>query len=152
MEYCLTTAMLCKQYKSFKALDGLTMHVPKGAIYGLVGRNGAGKTTLIRLIAGIQEPTSGGYTLYGVKNTDRGIHKARRHMGAVVETPSIYMDMSAEENLKIQYRVLGLPNYEGIPELLQLARLDGCGKKKSKAFFAWDAPEAWDCRCPLRLA
>ena len=54
MEYCLTTAMLCKQYKSFKALDGLTMHVPKGAIYGLVGRNGAGKTTLIRLIAGIQ--------------------------------------------------------------------------------------------------
>ena len=63
MEYCLTTAMLCKQYKSFKALDGLTMHVPKGAIYGLVGRNGAGKTTLIRLIAGIQEPTSGGYTL-----------------------------------------------------------------------------------------
>lgn len=81
MEYCLTTAMLCKQYKSFKALDGLTMHVPKGAIYGLVGRNGAGNTTLIRLIAGIQEPTSGGYTLYGVKNTDRGIHKARRHMG-----------------------------------------------------------------------
>lgn len=134
MEYCLTTAMLCKQYKSFKALDGLTMHVPKGAIYGLVGRNGAGKTTLIRLIAGIQEPTSGGYTLYGVKNTDRGIHKARRHMGAVVETPSIYMDMSAEENLKIQYRVLGLPNYEGIPELLQLARLDGCGKKKAKHF------------------
>ena len=58
MEYCLTTAMLCKQYKSFKALNGLTMHVPKGAIYGLVGRNGAGKTTLIRLIAGIQEPTS----------------------------------------------------------------------------------------------
>ena len=101
MEYCLTTAMLCKQYKSFKALDGLTMHVPKGAIYGLVGRNGAGKTTLIRLIAGIQEPTSGEYTLYGVKNTDREIHKARRHMGAVVETPSIYMDMSAEENLKI---------------------------------------------------
>ncbi len=134
MEYCLTTAMLCKQYKSFKALDGLTMHVPKGAIYGLVGRNGAGKTTLIRLIAGIQEPTSGGYTLYGVKNTDRGIHKARRHMGAVVETPSIYMDMSAEENLKIQYRVLGLPSYEGIPELLQLARLDGCGKKKAKHF------------------
>ena len=67
MEYCLTTAMLCKQYKSFKALNGLTMHVPKGAIYGLVGRNGAGKTTLIRLIAGIQEPTSGEYTLYGVK-------------------------------------------------------------------------------------
>ncbi len=134
MEYCLTTAMLCKQYKNCKALNGLTMHVPKGAIYGLVGRNGAGKTTLIRLIAGIQEPTSGEYALYGVKSTEKAIHKVRRHMGAVVETPSIYMDMSAEENLKIQYHVLGHPDYEGIPELLQLVDLADCGKKKAKHF------------------
>ena len=110
------------------------MHVPKGAIYGLVGRNGAGKTTLIRLIAGIQEPTSGEYALYGVKNTDKAIHKIRRHMGAVVETPSIYMDMTAEENLRIQYQVLGMPNYDGIPELLQLVDLADCGKKKAKHF------------------
>lgn len=134
MEYCLTTAALCKQYRNFMALNGLTMHVPKGAIYGLVGRNGAGKTTLIRLIAGIQEPTSGEYALYGVKNTDKAIHKIRRHMGAVVETPSIYMDMTAEENLRIQYQVLGMPNYEGITELLQLVDLADCGKKKAKHF------------------
>lgn len=134
MEYCLTTAMLCKQYKNLKALNGLTMHVPKGAIYGLVGRNGAGKTTLIRVIAGIQKPTSGEYALYGVKNTDRAIYKVRRHMGAVVETPSIYMDMTAEENLKIQYHVLGMPDYEGITELLQSVGLAGCGKKKAKHF------------------
>lgn len=104
MEYCLITAAICKRYRNFKALNGLTMHVPKGAIYGLVGRNGAGKTTLIRLISGIQEPTSGEYTLCGVKNTDKAIHKVRRHMGAVVETPSIYMDMTAEENLRVQYQ------------------------------------------------
>lgn len=110
------------------------MHVPKGSIYGLVGRNGAGKTTLIRLISGIQEPTSGEYTLYGVKNTDKAIHKVRRHMGAVVETPSIYMDMTAEENLRIQYQVLGMPNYDGITELLQLVDLADCGKKKAKHF------------------
>ena len=134
MEYCLTTAALCKQYRNFNALNGLTMHVPKGAIYGLVGRNGAGKTTLIRLITGIQEPTSGEYALYGVKNTDKAIHKIRRHMGAVVETPSIYLDMTAEENLRIQYQVLGMPNYEGITELLQLVDLADCGKKKAKHF------------------
>ena len=54
MEYVLKTNSLCKYYKNFKALDGLTMNVPKGSIYGFVGRNGAGKTTLIRLICGLQ--------------------------------------------------------------------------------------------------
>ena len=50
MDYVLQTNALCKRYGQFKALDGLTMHIPKGAIYGFVGKNGAGKTTLIRLI------------------------------------------------------------------------------------------------------
>lgn len=50
MDYCLETISLCKKYGNFKALNGLSMHIPKGAIYGLIGKNGAGKTTLIRLI------------------------------------------------------------------------------------------------------
>ena len=56
MDYILTTDRLCKNYKRFRALDELSMHVPKGAIYGFVGKNGAGKTTLIRLICGLQKP------------------------------------------------------------------------------------------------
>ncbi len=134
MEYVLTTENLGKRYRHFKALSGLTMHVPKGAIYGFVGRNGAGKTTLIRLVCGLQEPTSGSFTLYGVKNTEKAIVKSRRRMGAVVETPAIYLDMTAEENLRQQYRVLGLPSFEGIPELLQLVGLHNTGKKKAGNF------------------
>ena len=134
MEDILTTAGLTKQYRHFRALDGLTMHVPKGAIYGLVGRNGAGKTTLIRLICGLQTPTEGSFTLYGVESTDPRIVRARRRMGAVVETPSIYLDMTAEDNLKTQYRILGLPSFEGIPELLRLVGLEDTGKKKVKHF------------------
>lgn len=110
------------------------MHVPKGAIYGFVGRNGAGKTTLIRLVCGLQEPTSGSFTLYGIKNIDKNIVKSRRRMGAVVETPSIYLDMTAEENLRQQYRVLGLPSFDAIPELLKLVGLHNTGKKKAKNF------------------
>lgn len=134
MEYVLTTDALSKCYRHFKALDGLSMHVPKGAIYGLVGRNGAGKTTLIRLICGLQAPTSGGYSLYGIGNKEKRITKSRRRMGAVVETPSIYLNMTAEDNLKEQYRVLGLPSFEGIPELLKLVGLESTGKKKVKNF------------------
>lgn len=134
MEYVLKINALSKNYKTFKALKGLSMNIPKGAIYGFVGRNGAGKTTLIRLICGLQEPTSGDYTLYGRKNTDKDIVKSRRRMGAVVETPSIYLDMTAEDNLKQQYRTLGLPSFDGLTEILKLVGLDNTGKKKAKNF------------------
>ena len=59
MEYVLETNALTKRYRGSIALDGLTMRIPQGAIYGFVGRNGAGKTTLIRLICGLQAPTGG---------------------------------------------------------------------------------------------
>ena len=134
MEYVLETNALCKRYRDFTALNGLNMHIPKGSIYGFVGRNGAGKTTLIRLICGLQEPTGGSFTLYGAKNTDAKIERARRRMGAVVETPSIYMDMTAEDNIRQQYLVLGLPSTDGIAALLHLVGLTGTGKKKAKNF------------------
>lgn len=134
MEYVLQTNALCKHYRNFKALNSLTMHVPKGSIYGFVGRNGAGKTTLIRLISGLQPASSGSYTLYGRENTAGDICKSRRRMGAVVETPSIYLSMTAEENLKEQYRILGLPSFDDIPGLLELVGLSGTGKKKAKNF------------------
>lgn len=134
MEYVLKINALSKSYKDFKALNGLSMSIPKRAIYGFVGRNGAGKTTLIRLICGLQEPTAGDYTLYGRKNTDKDIVKSRRRMGAVVETPSIYLDLTAEDNLKQQYRTLGLPSFDGLTEILKLVGLDHTGKKKAKNF------------------
>ena len=134
MDYILQTQGLTKTYKHFTALKGLTMHVPKGAIYGFVGKNGAGKTTLIRLICGLQAPTSGDFTLYGIPGSSKEIVKARRRMGAVVETPSIYLDMTAEENLKQQYLILGLPDFTGIPELLKLVGLPDTGKKKARDF------------------
>lgn len=134
MEYVLTTDHLCKSYGHFKALNQCSMHVPRGAIYGFVGKNGAGKTTLIRLICGLQRPTSGSYRLYGSENTDKKILEAQRRIGAVVETPSIYLDMTAEENMKEQYYVLGLPSFEGIPQILKLVGLEDAGKKKAKDF------------------
>lgn len=134
MEYVMTARSVCKEYGKFRALSGLSMSVPKGSIYGLVGKNGAGKTTLIRIICGLQTPTIGEYTLYGVNSKSPKIDGVRRRMGAVVETPSIYLDMSARQNLEEQYRVLGMPSFEGIDALLKLVGLEDAGKKKSKNF------------------
>ncbi len=134
MEYVLETKGLQKKYGSLTVLNNVNMHIPRGAIYGFVGKNGAGKTTLIRLICGLQFPTSGEYTLLGISNVSNEIMKSRKRMGAVVETPSVYLEMSAEDNLKEQYRILGLPSFETIPELLQLVGLEGTGKKKAKNF------------------
>ena len=134
MEYVLQTNAVKKDYGNYKALNGLTMRVPKGSIYGFVGKNGAGKTTLIRLICGLQRPTSGEIKLYGVDFDDRRAAKVRRRIGAVVETPSIYLDSTAEENLKTQYRILGMPSFDGIAEILRLVGLENTGNKKAKHF------------------
>ena len=72
--------------------------------------------------------------LYGCRNYAGDIRNARKRMGAVVETPSIYLDMTARENLMQQYRILGMPSSDGIDELLELVGLSDTGKKKAKNF------------------
>ena len=134
MEYILQTDGLTKRYRGFQALDGLSMRVPKGAIYGFVGRNGAGKTTLIRLICGLQRPSSGGFTLYGLRNDSPDIAVSRRRMGAIVESPAIYGNMTAAENLRQQALILGLPSFGGLDGLLKLVGLEGAGKKRAGHF------------------
>ena len=134
MEYVLETNALCKSYGNFKALNNLTMRIPKGSIYGFVGKNGAGKTTLIRLICGLQKPNSGEYLLYGRKYNDPEIGKSRCRTGAVVENPSIYMDMTAMGNLKQQALLLGLPSFQELSDILALVGLQDTGRKKARAF------------------
>lgn len=134
MEYILQTNGLCKEYRHGKALDELTMQVPKGSIYGLVGKNGAGKTTLIRIVCGLQKPTAGSFTLCGARYGEADLSPARRCMGAVVETPSLYPELTAAQNLALQNRVLGLPDDDNIPALLRLAGLEHTGAKKVRHF------------------
>ena len=134
MNDVLNTTDLTKIYGNFKALDKLNMSVPKQAIYGLVGKNGAGKTTLLRIICGLQNATSGEYSLYGISSKDKKIIKARQKMGAVIETPAIYPDLSAIGNLKEQFRITGERAFKKIPDLLQLVGLERAGHKKAGNF------------------
>lgn len=117
MENILTTQQLKKRYGKHMAVNGVDMHIEKGDIYGFVGENGSGKTTVIRMITGLIFPNSGSFRLFGTENTDPHIGKARSRIGAIVETPSIYLNMSAYDNLKQQCILLGKPEERILPVL-----------------------------------
>ena len=134
MNYVIEAASLTKKYKNFKALDDLNLHVPVGSIYGLIGKNGAGKTTLIRLICGLQKVDTGEYYIYGIKNTDKEILNVRSRIGAIVETPAIYENLSARDNIIEELTLLGSPTFDDVDELLKLVGLSDVGNKKAGKF------------------
>ena len=134
METVLKVNGITKRYSGVTALNELYMNVPKGSIYGFVGKNGAGKTTLIRVITGLQKADSGDYEIFGVSSGSKDIIKAGKRMGAIVETPARFTGLTAVDNMKQQYLNLGLPSYDGIDELLKLVGLGDTGKKKVKNF------------------
>ncbi len=134
----LKTNALSKTYRKTKALEGIDITIHQGDIYGFIGKNGAGKTTLIRVIAGIAEPTSGSFSLFG-ESKPTGIIKARRRMAAVVESPALHLNLSAYDNLKLQCILLGIQeNHDGvIRDVLKQVDLEKLlieRKKKSKNF------------------
>lgn len=132
MEYILRTFGLSKKYKRNFAVNQANMNIARGEIYGFVGENGSGKTTIIRLITGLIHPDAGSFELFGVKNTHGNIGLARRKVGAIVETPSIYRNMSAVDNLKMQCALLGVEETR-IPEALESVGLGYLLKEKKQA-------------------
>lgn len=118
MDCILSVNGLSKKYKKQMAVNEVYMHIERGDIYGFVGENGSGKTTVIRLITGLIFPYAGSFDLFGVNNHSKDIIKARSRIGAIVETPSIYLNMSAYDNLKTQCQILGIENDEKILSVL----------------------------------
>lgn len=123
MEYVLRTYDLVKKYKNQYALNKVNMTISKGDIYGFVGENGSGKTTIIRTITGLIFPNSGSFELFGIGNTNPKINEVKRKLSAVVETPSIYNNFSAYENLKNQSIIIGINDDNKIKEVLETVGL-----------------------------
>ena len=134
MEYVLETENLTKRYGNSTALDHCSLRVPAGSIYGLFGNGGAGKTTLLSLICGLQGPSAGEYSIFGVKNTRKEMERVRRRMGVLVGCPSLYRDMTAAENLKLQYMIRGLAPGREMEWLLEEAGLSDAGSTKVGQF------------------
>ncbi len=132
-ESILITRNLSKSYGKFEAVKATNINIKKGSIYGLVGKNGAGKTTLLRMIAGQTMITSGELELFS-ETTEKGLEISRQRIGAMIETPSFFPYLTAEENLEY-YRVQrGIAGSECIKQLLKDVGLEDTKKKKFKSF------------------
>ena len=86
-----------KSYGPVLALKGLSLEVPEGAVFGILGPNGSGKTTLLGILLDVLKSDSGSYQWFGGMAPEA----ARRQIGALLETPNFYHYLNADENLKI---------------------------------------------------
>lgn len=124
---------LSKKYRGTLALDHINLSLQRGEIYGFIGENGAGKTTTIRLITGLTFPTEGNISLFG-KTGEKELQKQRARIGCMVETPALYKNMTAEQNLEAQRIQRGIPDRQCIADTLKLVGLSDTGKKTVRHF------------------
>ena len=129
-EYVLRTEGLTKRYGGRPAVNGVSLHVKKGAVYGLIGKNGAGKTTFMKMVAGLARPDGGQIELFG----SRDLERQRVRMGTLIEAPGLYKGMTARENLEVVRRAYGITERDCIEKMLVLTGLEHTGKKKAGAF------------------
>jgi len=116
--FAVSVEEVSKSFGRLKALDGVTLRVPKGEIYGLLGPNGAGKTTLIRLICGLLEAQSGTVNVLGERMPQVGV---LRHIGYMTQQAALYPALSVEENVRFFAAINGAE--DGVKEALQLVQL-----------------------------
>ena len=129
MKYVLRTDKLTKRFGAKCAVNGVSMQIRKGEIYGFIGKNGAGKTTLMRLVLGAAMPSGGDIELFGGEELSR----ARHRIGALLEYPCLYKGCSAYENLK-RFALLTGNTKDELLEILELVGLKNVGKKKVGKF------------------
>lgn len=129
----IETRTLTKSYGATRALDGLELRVPRGAIFGLLGPNGAGKSTTIRLLLGLIQPTSGEVLLFGESLAKRRLQLLPR-IGCLVEGPAFYPYLSGADNLQCLGDVAGGVSKDRVQACLEQVGLGERGKDKYRGY------------------
>lgn len=130
MKYIIETDHLTKQYGANLVVNQVNFHVPKGNVYGLLGRNGAGKTTAMKMMLQLVFPTDGSIRLFGKDCRDNAA-ALYRNIGSIIETPSFYGNLTGEENLEIIARLRGQLHKNAVPDALEMVALN---KEKRKLY------------------
>ena len=132
-DFILKTNQLTKKYRNIAALDNINLSIKKGDIYGFIGQNGAGKSTLLRMITGLSFPSEGSFELFGNENS-KMLTESQKRIGAIIESPALFPNMTAYENLEVHRLQKGIPGRDCIKNTLELVGLSNTGKKKAKNF------------------
>lgn len=132
MDYMITTEQLTKKYKSFVAVNDVSLHIRKGSIYGFLGPNGAGKSTTMKMLLGLTTPTRGSFTIDG-KQFPADRLAILKEVGSFIESPSFYANLTGRENLDIIHRILGLPE-SAVDDALELVGLSEFGDRPAKKY------------------
>lgn len=119
-------------HKDQQILEGINLEVEKGSIYGFLGPNGAGKTTTLRLILGLLKIQEGSIHLFEKELNSNRVDSLKR-IGSLIEQPSLYGHLSAEENLKIYRKIYGAKESD-IKRVLKLVNLQDTGRKRTSNF------------------
>ncbi|MBE7899563.1 ABC transporter ATP-binding protein [Paenibacillus polymyxa] len=133
MDYIIKTKKLRKQFGMSIAVDDISLHVERGSIYGFLGENGAGKTTTIRMLMRLIEPTNGEVFLFG-ERLEKSYPSIFSKIGTIIETPGLYENLSARDNLRICCTYMGVQDDGRIERTLTTVGLEHTGKKKFKDF------------------
>jgi ABC-2 type transport system ATP-binding protein len=130
METILSIEGVSKSYKKIKALKNLTLTIPKGSVFGILGPNGSGKTTMMSIVLDILKADTGSYNWFGLPNS----HEERKRIGSLLETPNFYHYLSAVDNLKVTQAISGRGNDAAIDEVLEIVKLT---ERKNSKFSAY---------------
>ncbi|MFU0538262.1 ABC transporter ATP-binding protein [Gardnerella vaginalis] len=132
MNNIVTTEHLTKKYKSFIAVNDVSLHIRKGSIYGFLGPNGAGKSTTMKMLLGLTAPTKGVFTIDGKRFPADRI-PILKEIGSFIESPSFYANLTGRENLDIIRRILELPK-SAVDDALELVGLSEFGDRLAKKY------------------
>ena len=114
----LSVRNLNKSFGDFKAVNNMNLHVNQGDIYGFLGPNGAGKSTTLRMVLGLIKPDSGEILINGESNSGSN-RNFLSSIGALIEKPDFYKNLSAYDNLKILFKMSRLKDTNRISEVLK---------------------------------
>ncbi|MBF9314931.1 ATP-binding cassette domain-containing protein [Bifidobacteriaceae bacterium NR002] len=132
MNNIVTTEHLTKKYKSFIAVNDVSLHIRKGSIYGFLGPNGAGKSTTMKMLLGLTAPTKGVFTIDG-KQFPADRMPILKEIGSFIESPSFYANLTGRENLDIIRRILELPK-SAVDDALELVGLSEFADRLAKKY------------------
>ncbi len=135
-DVAIQTENLTRDFGAARAVDGISLEVPAGTVFGFLGPNGAGKTTTIRLLLGLLEPTSGRAQVLGF-DTRTQAGEIRARTGALLEHPGIYERLTAEDNLEFYGRVWHLPVAERRARIQELLTHLGLWERRKEAAGTW---------------